>query len=75
MLNSLVLVFAEWVGENHFHLYNIQDGVHYWKSEEECLTTEELWKRFITSSREERADSPFFKQNNLETPWEDQDLN
>lgn len=38
--------FTEWVAENHFHLYDIIKGIHYWKSESETLTTEQLYKRY-----------------------------
>ena len=39
--------FTEWVAENHYYLYNIEDGVYYWKNETDTLTTNQLhilWK-------------------------------
>jgi hypothetical protein len=39
--------FAEWLSENHFILYNITDGRYFWKSEDELLTTEQLYERWL----------------------------
>ena len=38
--------FAEWIATNHFVLYDIVKGIHYWKSESEILTTQQLRKRY-----------------------------
>jgi len=39
--------FAEWIFTNHYRLYNIQDGNHYWKNEYNIKTTEQLYQNFI----------------------------
>ena len=42
----LALNFAEWIAENHFRLYNIENGLYYWKNENENKTTEELFNDY-----------------------------
>lgn len=42
----LAVVFAEWIAEHHFRLYNIENGIYYWKSEDETQTSEELFEIF-----------------------------
>jgi hypothetical protein len=42
----LAVVFAQWVAEHHFRLYNVENGIYYWKSEDETQTSEELFESF-----------------------------
>ena len=42
----LAVVFAEWIAEHHFRLYNVENGIYYWKSEDETQTSEELFESF-----------------------------
>jgi len=42
----LAVVFAQWIAEDHFRLYNVENGVYYWKNEDEIQTSEELLERF-----------------------------
>lgn len=38
--------FAEYIAEEHYILYNVENGKHYWKSEECIKTTKQLLKDF-----------------------------
>ena len=49
----LAVVFAQWIAEDHFRLYNIENGVYYWKNEDEIQTTEELFERFKLNDAKE----------------------
>ena len=41
------VLFAEWIAENHFRLYNVKDGVFIWKNETDSKTSQELYDRYI----------------------------
>lgn len=43
--------FTEWVAESHFHLYNIEGGIYYWKDELSTLTTQQLYNLWIKDKR------------------------
>lgn len=45
----LALNFAEWIAENHFRMYNIENGLYYWENENENKTTEELFNDYNTT--------------------------
>ncbi len=47
MVKNKFILFAEWVGENHYHLFNIAEGVYYWKNEHDTKTTEELFDLYL----------------------------
>jgi hypothetical protein len=40
------LKFTEWVGENHYNLYDIKNGVYYWENSFAVKTTSQLLKDF-----------------------------
>ncbi len=47
-MKSEAELFAEWVAENHYHLFNIDsNGTHYWYNEEGVKTTGTLYKEFL----------------------------
>lgn len=37
------ILFAQWLAVNHYHLYNVEDEVYYWKNENGIKTTAELY--------------------------------
>jgi hypothetical protein len=41
------ILFAQWVAENHYHLYNVEDELYYWKNESGTKTTTELYLEWI----------------------------
>ena len=43
--------FAEWIAENHYRLYNVEDGVNYWKNEDGLKTTAELFDMYRQEKR------------------------
>jgi len=45
-MNDCIL-FAEWLAENHYRLYNIDNsGFRLWKNKENQKTTKQLYKEF-----------------------------
>lgn len=41
------ILFAQWIAENHYHLYNVEDEVYYWVNEYNMKTTTELYLEWI----------------------------
>jgi hypothetical protein len=39
--------FIEWVGENHYRLHNIIDGVYYWRNETNEYSTDKLYIQYL----------------------------
>ena len=43
----IAILFAQWIAENHYHLYNVEDGVYYWVNEYNMKTTAELYLQWV----------------------------
>jgi len=41
------ILFAQWIAENHYHLYNVENGLYYWVNESNMKTTTELFIEWI----------------------------
>ena len=39
----IAILFAQWIAENHYYLYNVEDEVYYWKNENSIKTTTQLY--------------------------------
>lgn len=42
--------FTEWVAENHYRLVNVENGIYYWKNENDKKTTEELYIKYANET-------------------------
>ena len=40
------IAFTNWVGENHYVLYDVNNGVYIWHNEENKVTTEQLYEKY-----------------------------
>lgn len=46
-IKKTILNFPEWIGENHYRLYNVENNIYYWRNEDQNLkTTKQLFKEF-----------------------------
>jgi hypothetical protein len=46
-MKPIPVMFAEWLGQNHYRLHNISNGIHYWKNEYGVKTSQELFDLFL----------------------------
>jgi hypothetical protein len=44
---NIHILFPEWIGQNHYRLHNVTEGIHYWKNEYGVKTTQELYQIFL----------------------------
>ena len=43
--------FANWLGENHYYLYDVSNGIYFWKNENGIKTAQELYNEFYPYNR------------------------
>jgi hypothetical protein len=48
-MKSEAELFAEWVAQNHYHLFNVDTAtrIHYWYNEDGVKTTGTLYQEFL----------------------------
>ena len=44
MFKGNEIKFCEWVAENHYHLFNIENSIYIWQNENGTKTTAELFE-------------------------------
>ena len=45
-INELLEKFAQDIAENHYRLYNIENGEYFWKNDNNIKTTKQLLRDF-----------------------------
>lgn len=50
MSKKKYLDFLHWVSENHYRLYNVTNGYHYYKNDYANHTSEELYNIYLSEN-------------------------